>query len=199
MGGFLGKLFKLGGKEHRIVMLGLDSAGKTTILYRQKLGEVVQTTPTIGLSFFSFSFLHTPKKKKKTSLHLSPSFFFVQYITHRLIFLLLILDSPRPFVCSFVDGRKKKRLQCRVCFTQEHHVLRVGCRRTRPGSSILSTNSSISFFFSSSMCPASHCPVRLFFFTFLFGRETKRNEKTKTDQRPLETLLPQHQGCDLCD
>ena len=29
-------------------MLGLDNAGKTTILYKQKLGEVVQTTPTIG-------------------------------------------------------------------------------------------------------------------------------------------------------
>ncbi len=28
--------------------VGLDAAGKTTILYKMKLGEVVQTTPTIG-------------------------------------------------------------------------------------------------------------------------------------------------------
>ena len=30
-------------------MLGLDAAGKTTILYEMKLGEVVHTIPTIGL------------------------------------------------------------------------------------------------------------------------------------------------------
>ena len=29
-------------------MLGLDNGGKTTILYKLKMGEVVQTTPTIG-------------------------------------------------------------------------------------------------------------------------------------------------------
>jgi len=51
MGHALSKLFKLGkGKEHRIVMLGLDNAGKTTTLYKIKLGEVVQTTPTIGFN-----------------------------------------------------------------------------------------------------------------------------------------------------
>jgi len=38
------------GKEQRIVMLGLDNAGKTTILYKLKMGEVVQTTPTIGFN-----------------------------------------------------------------------------------------------------------------------------------------------------
>jgi len=31
-------------------MLGLDAAGKTTILYRLKLGEVVTTVPTIGFN-----------------------------------------------------------------------------------------------------------------------------------------------------
>lgn len=29
-------------------MLGLDAAGKTTVLYKLKLGEVVTTLPTIG-------------------------------------------------------------------------------------------------------------------------------------------------------
>lgn len=29
-------------------MLGLDGAGKTTILYNLKLGEVVKSVPTIG-------------------------------------------------------------------------------------------------------------------------------------------------------
>ncbi|KAK3420712.1 hypothetical protein EUGRSUZ_H03225 [Eucalyptus grandis] len=32
----------------RIVMVGLDASGKTTILYKLKLGDVVATTPTIG-------------------------------------------------------------------------------------------------------------------------------------------------------
>ncbi|KAL6056305.1 Arf GTPase arf3 [Balamuthia mandrillaris] len=31
-------------------MLGLDNGGKTTILYRLKMGEVVKTTPTIGFN-----------------------------------------------------------------------------------------------------------------------------------------------------
>lgn len=30
----------------RILMLGLDSAGKTTILYRLQLGEVISTIPS---------------------------------------------------------------------------------------------------------------------------------------------------------
>uniref|UniRef100_A0A8C9N5V8 ARF like GTPase 4C n=1 Tax=Serinus canaria TaxID=9135 RepID=A0A8C9N5V8_SERCA len=33
-----------------IVMLGLDSAGKTTVLYRLKFNEFVNTVPTIGFN-----------------------------------------------------------------------------------------------------------------------------------------------------
>ncbi|OEL34915.1 hypothetical protein BAE44_0004064 [Dichanthelium oligosanthes] len=36
-------------KEMRILMVGLDAAGKTTILYKLKLGEIVTTIPTIDL------------------------------------------------------------------------------------------------------------------------------------------------------
>lgn len=39
-------------KEMRILMVGLDAAGKTTILYKLKLGEVVTTIPTIGMPLF---------------------------------------------------------------------------------------------------------------------------------------------------
>lgn len=50
MGGTLSNLFKnlFGKKEMRILMVGLDAAGKTTILYKLKLGEIVTTIPTIG-------------------------------------------------------------------------------------------------------------------------------------------------------
>lgn len=48
--GSIFSLFKglLGKKEMRILMVGLDAAGKTTILYKLKLGEIVTTIPTIG-------------------------------------------------------------------------------------------------------------------------------------------------------
>lgn len=40
----------LGAREMRILILGLDGAGKTTILYRLQVGEVVTTIPTIGFN-----------------------------------------------------------------------------------------------------------------------------------------------------
>lgn len=52
MGMTISSLFNkwLGKKEMRILMVGLDAAGKTTILYKLKLGEIVTTIPTIGTS-----------------------------------------------------------------------------------------------------------------------------------------------------
>lgn len=38
----------LGGREYKVVMVGLDNAGKTTILYRLHLGDVITSTPTVG-------------------------------------------------------------------------------------------------------------------------------------------------------
>lgn len=59
MGNIFGNLLKslIGKKEMRILMVGLDAAGKTTILYKLKLGEIVTTIPTIGKNialFYSF-------------------------------------------------------------------------------------------------------------------------------------------------
>ncbi|KAA0201026.1 ADP-ribosylation factor [Fasciolopsis buskii] len=48
MGNIFGRLF--GKKEIRVLMLGLDAAGKTTILYRLKLGNSVTTIPTVGFN-----------------------------------------------------------------------------------------------------------------------------------------------------
>ena len=80
MGNVFATLFKglFGKKEMRILMVGLDAAGKTTILYKLKLGEIVTTIPTIGkkkiwnslkpvyfeggLMSKSFSFLTYPPK-----------------------------------------------------------------------------------------------------------------------------------------
>tara|TARA_B110000208_G_scaffold138254_1_gene166896 strand:- start:220 stop:798 length:579 start_codon:yes stop_codon:yes gene_type:complete len=42
--------------ECGVLMVGLDAAGKTTILYKLKLGEVVETIPTIGFNVESVTF-----------------------------------------------------------------------------------------------------------------------------------------------
>lgn len=58
MGNIFGNLLKslIGKKEMRILMVGLDAAGKTTILYKLKLGEIVTTIPTIGTCVRSLIF-----------------------------------------------------------------------------------------------------------------------------------------------
>ncbi|EFN55310.1 hypothetical protein CHLNCDRAFT_35570 [Chlorella variabilis] len=52
MGNTFRKLFDglFGSREMRVVMLGLDAAGKTTILYKLHIGEVLSTVPTIGFN-----------------------------------------------------------------------------------------------------------------------------------------------------
>ncbi|XP_007457058.1 PREDICTED: ADP-ribosylation factor 4-like, partial [Lipotes vexillifer] len=52
MGLTISSLFSclFGKKQMRILMVGLFAAGKTTILYKLKLGEIVTTIPTIGFN-----------------------------------------------------------------------------------------------------------------------------------------------------
>ena len=66
-----GKLF--GKKDVRILMVGLDAAGKTTILYKLKLGEIVTTIPTIGFNvetveYKNISFTVWTSEARKRSL-----------------------------------------------------------------------------------------------------------------------------------
>jgi len=44
------KLFLRINKEIRILVLGLDGAGKTTLIYKLKLGEKIESIPTIGFN-----------------------------------------------------------------------------------------------------------------------------------------------------
>merc|ERR1712110_747457 len=52
MGNIFNKIWSrmVSNREMRILMVGLDAAGKTTILYKLKLGEVMGTIPTIGFN-----------------------------------------------------------------------------------------------------------------------------------------------------
>uniref|UniRef100_A0A1I7ZUX1 ADP-ribosylation factor 1-like 2 n=1 Tax=Steinernema glaseri TaxID=37863 RepID=A0A1I7ZUX1_9BILA len=43
-------------EQVRVLMVGLDAAGKTTVLYKLKLGEVVTTIPTIGFNVETVSY-----------------------------------------------------------------------------------------------------------------------------------------------
>jgi hypothetical protein len=89
MGKWLSKLSSKG-KEQRIVMLGLDNGGKTTILYKLKMGDVVQTTPTIGLiDSFSFPLLFF-------------FFFFFLFFFSSLLSFLLISSLPSFFSSLFL-------------------------------------------------------------------------------------------------
>lgn len=59
-------------------VVGLDAAGKTTILYKLKLGEIVTTIPTIGKRYhqklyFRVCFLSVPMR------HMSHKLRFVNY------------------------------------------------------------------------------------------------------------------------
>ncbi|RYR65112.1 hypothetical protein Ahy_A03g011102 isoform C [Arachis hypogaea] len=59
-------------KEMRILMVGLDAAGKTTILYKLKLGEIVTTIPTI-VDILNSGENYNPIKDKSSDLYHSLS------------------------------------------------------------------------------------------------------------------------------
>ena len=58
MGAFFSKLFDsiFSKRDVRILLLGLAAAGKTTILYNFKLGEVVASVPTVGFNVESVEY-----------------------------------------------------------------------------------------------------------------------------------------------
>jgi hypothetical protein len=102
MGLSISKLFTkfFGKKDMRILMVGLDAAGKTTILYKLKLGEVVTTIPTIGFNVETVS-------QSEYVVVCSASLFF----WHVNIVILLPL--------FYIIG-----------WLQEHFIHCMGCRRT---------------------------------------------------------------------
>ncbi|CAN0099030.1 unnamed protein product [Discosporangium mesarthrocarpum] len=58
MGLFLSRLYDIisGLQERRLVMLGLDAAGKTSLLYKLHLGENIHTIPTVGFNVEQVSY-----------------------------------------------------------------------------------------------------------------------------------------------
>ena len=68
MGIMFSKIFErmFGSKEVRILILGLDNAGKTTILYRlqNESDEAVQTIPTIGFNVETLQYKNIKVSKR---------------------------------------------------------------------------------------------------------------------------------------
>jgi len=68
MGIMMSKIFEslFGSKEVRILILGLDNAGKTTILYRlqNESDEAVQTIPTIGFNVETLQYKNIKVRSK---------------------------------------------------------------------------------------------------------------------------------------
>lgn len=58
MGSYLSRLLEkfIEKKDARILMIGLAAAGKTTILYKMKFGDVIQSLPTIGFNVETVEF-----------------------------------------------------------------------------------------------------------------------------------------------
>jgi len=58
MGACLGCAQKMGkrSKNKKVLLVGLDGAGKTTILYKLTLDEIVSTIPTVGLNIESIEY-----------------------------------------------------------------------------------------------------------------------------------------------
>jgi GTPase SAR1 family protein len=56
MGNIMQRLFSGFSREAKILLVGLDGAGKTTFLYKLKLGENVLSIPTIGFNVETVSY-----------------------------------------------------------------------------------------------------------------------------------------------
>jgi ADP-ribosylation factor 1/2 len=81
---YISQLFR--GRDVRALMLGLDAAGKTSILYRMKMGQVVTTIPTIGFNVETLDFkgLHMVTwdvgGRDKSKIKFSFKFYFLFYL-----------------------------------------------------------------------------------------------------------------------
>src|SRR5688572_28443109 len=76
-------------RKVRILLLGLDNAGKTTLLYRMKLGDVINTVPTIGFNVESVQYKNV---RNSTAIFTPSRVLFCASSLHK-IFLKLYVPS----------------------------------------------------------------------------------------------------------
>lgn len=103
MGIMMSRLFEtlFGSKEVRILILGLDNAGKTTILYRlqNESDEAVQTIPTIGFNVETLQYKNIKVRHREFSWCLPP-----RHLARGRQQSLWPLLTPCRFISSFKYG-----------------------------------------------------------------------------------------------
>jgi ADP-ribosylation factor 1/2 len=81
--------------ECKLMMGGLDAAGKTTLLYKMKLGEVITTTPTIGFNVETISVNNMEMNIWDIGAR-SKSFALYKHYFNDLDVFILVVDSSDP-------------------------------------------------------------------------------------------------------
>ena len=83
--------------EMRVLLLGLDSAGKTSILFRLKVDELVTTIPTLGFNVETFH--HKDVKFTMWDIggqeRIRPLWMYYLHGTHGLVFVVDCNDRDR--------------------------------------------------------------------------------------------------------
>ena len=99
-----------GPERAKIAMLGLDAAGKTTVLYKLKIDETVTTIPTVGFNVEEVNFHNLTMTvwdvggqkiiRYKLSLNFIP--LFANSCTSQLIYISTVAESTNP---NFTPGK----------------------------------------------------------------------------------------------
>jgi hypothetical protein len=136
-------------------MLGLDAAGKTTILYKLHIGEILSTVPTVGM-FKKPVFSNVRSQERSTNVcllvlrrvnaHTKAALFGIQLISHSI--------QSRDYSDAMLVTSRYSTLQ----YTVGHGFLspEQRCDRTYTVSCMLG-KASFRCLFASSVC-AHHCP-----------------------------------------
>ncbi|KAK4405786.1 ADP-ribosylation factor-like protein 5 [Sesamum angolense] len=112
MGALLSKMWFMWfpATEYKIVVVGLDNAGKTTTLYKLHLGEVVTTHPTVGSNVEELVYKNIRFEVElvylvvqRTSIRSIPSLcetglaWFTPLLLHQILNLFNLTDLPIPY------------------------------------------------------------------------------------------------------
>jgi len=101
--------------ELRILMVGLDSAGKTTILYKLKLGEVVTTIPTIGFNVETVTYKNITLTMWDVGGQLKIRSLWSHYYVGTQAIIFVIDSADRDRLDGDLDGDNAKAELHRLC------------------------------------------------------------------------------------